>query len=109
MNQSVRDRMRTQLSMRAPLPLLTLTIGALCPYVCVPSVVTPATPAQWHRMAKGGLLDGPDPGGHPAPAEILEAAEPWQTPSGARTPPVGCANCEASLGFGRIVSSEIEL
>ena len=61
MNQSVRDRMRTQLSMRAPLPLLTLTIGALCPYVCVPSVVTPATPAQWHRMAKGGLLDGPDP------------------------------------------------
>ena len=53
--QSVRDRMRTQLSMRAPLPLLTLTFGALCLYVCVPSVVT-TTPAQWHRMAKGGLL-----------------------------------------------------
>ena len=37
-------------------------------------------------MAKGGLLDGPDPGGHPAPAEILEAAEPWQALSEARTP-----------------------
>ena len=77
--------MRTQLSMRAPLPLLSLTIGAVCLYVCVPSVVT-TTPAQWHRIVKGGLLDGPDPGGHPAPAEILEAAEPWQALSEARTP-----------------------
>ena len=95
MNHSVRDRMRTQLSMRAPLPLLTLTFGALCLYVCVPSVVT-TTPAQWHRIAKGGLLNGPDPGGHPALAEIFEATKPWQAPSGARTPPVGCANCKAS-------------
>jgi hypothetical protein len=87
--------MRTQLSMRAPNPLLTLTISALCPYVCVPAVVT-TTPAQWHRIAKGRLLDGPDPGGHPAPAEILEATKPWQALSEARTPPVGCANCEAS-------------